>query len=252
MNIVSWNVNGIRAVQKKGFVDWLGETGADVVCVQETKAMKEQLDDELLSPDGYRSIWQSAERKGYSGVAAFVREEPLSVEILGTPEFDVEGRTMILEYPNVSILNCYFPNSQPEGARLDYKIGFCDAILDKCRELVANGTNIVLCGDYNIAHKPIDLARPKQNEQNPGYLPEERAWMTTFLGAGFVDTFRMFCDEPDQYTWWSYRFKAREKNLGWRIDYHCVNEALASSVKRAGIQADVMGSDHCPVVIELA
>jgi exodeoxyribonuclease-3 len=252
MNIVSWNVNGIRAVQKKGFVDWLGQTGADVVCVQETKAMKEQLDDELLSPDGYQSIWQSAERKGYSGVAAFVREEPLSVEVLGTPEFDAEGRTMILEYPNVSILNCYFPNSQPEGARLDYKVAFCDAILEKCQELVANGTNIVLCGDYNIAHKPIDLARPKQNEQNPGYLPEERTWMTKFLGAGFVDTFRMFCDEPDQYTWWSYRFKAREKNLGWRIDYHCVNEALAPAVKRSEIQADVMGSDHCPVVIELA
>jgi exodeoxyribonuclease III len=249
--VISWNVNGIRAAQKKGFVDWLGNTGADVVCVQETKAMKEQLDDELLAPDGYHAIWQSAERKGYSGVAAFSRTEPLSVDVLGSDEFDVEGRTMVLEYPEVTILNCYFPNSQAEGARIDYKIGFCDAILEKCRELVGQGKHILLCGDYNIAHLPIDLARPKQNERNPGYLPEERAWMAKFLGAGFVDTFRTFCDAPEQYTWWSYRFKAREKNLGWRIDYHCVNEALAPAVKSSTILADVMGSDHCPVVIEL-
>jgi exodeoxyribonuclease-3 len=250
--VVSWNVNGIRAAQKKGFIDWLGQSGADICCVQETKAQPDQLDDELLAPEGYQAIWRSAERKGYSGVAAFVREEPLSVDILGSDEFDAEGRTMILEYPEFSILNCYFPNSQAEGARIDYKIAFCDAILEKCRELVGQGRNIVLCGDYNIAHKPIDLANPKQNEKNPGYLPEERAWMTKFLGAGFVDTFRMFCDAPEQYTWWSYRFKAREKNIGWRIDYHCVNEGFAEKVKTSTIQAGVMGSDHCPVTIELA
>ncbi len=249
--VISWNVNGIRAVQGKGFLDWLAAGGADVCCVQETKAQRDQLDEALLAPEGYRTIWHSAERKGYSGVAAFVREEPLSVDILGCPEFDVEGRTMILEYPDVTILNCYFPNSQEGGARLAYKVAFCDAILDKCQELVGKGRHILLCGDYNIAHQPIDLANPKQNEKNAGYLPEERAWMTKFLGAGFVDTFRQFCAEPNQYTWWSYRFRAREKNVGWRIDYHCVDQGFASAVRSSRILADVMGSDHCPVVIEL-
>ena len=251
MKIASWNVNGIRAVQKKGFLEWLGETAPDICCVQETKAQRDQLGEELLAPEGYRTIWQSAERKGYSGVAAFVREEPLSVDILGAPEFDCEGRTLVLEYPRVTILNCYFPNSQEGGARLDYKVAFCDAILEACRELVAKGRNLVLCGDYNIAHQPIDLANPKQNEKNAGYLPEERAWMTKFLGAGFVDTFRLFCSAPEQYTWWSYRFKAREKNIGWRIDYHCVNEAFAPAVRNSRILPNVMGSDHCPVIIEL-
>lgn len=249
--VISWNVNGIRAVQGKGFLDWLGTAAPDVCCLQETKALPGQLDAELLEPAGYRSLWHSAERKGYSGVAAYVRREPLSVEPLGTPEFDLEGRTMILEYPGVSILNCYFPNSQEAGARLDYKLAFCDAILDKCRELVGRGRHIVLCGDYNIAHQPIDLANPRQNEKNPGYLPEERAWMTKFLAAGFVDTFRQFCAEPNQYTWWSYRFHAREKNIGWRIDYHCVDQALAPRVRQSRILPDVTGSDHCPVFIEL-
>ena len=249
--VVSWNVNGIRAAQGKGFLDWLTTTGPDVCCVQETKAQRDQLDEALLAPEGYHTIWHSAERKGYSGVAAFVREEPLSVEVLGSPEFDSEGRTQILEYPDVTILNCYFPNSQEAGARLDYKVAFCAAILDKCRDLVGRGRHILLCGDYNIAHQPIDLANPKQNEKNPGYLPEERAWMTEFLGAGFVDTFRMFSADPGQYTWWSYRFHARDKNIGWRIDYHCVDQGLASAVRSSRIQAEVMGSDHCPVVIEL-
>ncbi|MCK5803133.1 MAG: exodeoxyribonuclease III [Lentisphaeria bacterium] len=249
--VISWNVNGVRAVQKKGFCEWLEGCGADVVCIQETKAMPEQLNEALLAPPSYHANYLSAERKGYSGVAVFSREEPLSIEPLGTPEFDCEGRTVIVEFPHYTVLNCYFPNSQAEGARIDYKIAFCDAVLEKCDELCADGRDIVLCGDYNIAHKAIDLKNPKNNEKNPGYLPEERAWMDTFIGAGYVDTFRMFCDDPGHYSWWSYRFKARERDIGWRIDYHCVNERFRPAVKSAAILKEIMGSDHCPVTVTL-
>jgi exodeoxyribonuclease-3 len=249
--ILSWNVNGIRAIQKKGFTEWLGQQAPDVLCVQETKASPDQLDAELMAPPGYTTVWAAAERKGYSGVAAYVRLQPLAVELLGAREFDVEGRTLILHYPDLTVVNCYFPNSQEAGARLAYKVAFCDALLDKCNELVGAGRDIVLCGDYNIAHQPIDLAHPKANEHNPGYLPEERAWMDRFVGAGYVDTFRLFCAAPQQYTWWSYRFHAREKNIGWRIDYHCVNERLRGRVRESTILAEVMGSDHCPVRIVL-
>lgn len=249
--IISWNVNGLRAIQKKGFVEWLRGSNADCVCLQEVKAEPTQLDAELLEVPGYRLEMYPAVRKGYSGVATYYRQEPLSIEKLGCGEFDQEGRVMILEYPDFSLLNCYFPNSQEAGARLDYKLAFCAAILEKCRELVLCGKNLVLCGDYNIAHKEIDLARPKENVTSPGFLPEERAWMDVFTSAGFLDTFRMFHPEPEQYTWWSYRARAREKNVGWRIDYHCVNEAFRSRVLGAGILASVTGSDHCPVTVTL-
>lgn len=248
--IISWNVNGIRAVQKKGFTEWLQNTRPDLLCIQETKASPEQLDAELLEPDGYRSIWISAERKGYSGVAAFVKTEPDEVRTMGVPEFDCEGRVMVLDYPGYSVVNAYFPNSQPEGARLDYKLSFCKAVLETCDSLVGKGRSVILCGDYNIAHMPIDLENPKQNEKNPGYLPEERQWMDTFTGAGYVDTFRMFCTEPGHYTWWSYRFNARARNIGWRIDYHCVDSHSAARVQASTILDDVMGSDHCPVVLD--
>ena len=250
--ILSWNVNGIRAMQKKGFAAWLAEQAPDVLCLQETKAAPEQLDAELTRPPGYTAIWATAERRGYSGVAAYVRTEPLTVELLGAPEFDSEGRTLILHYPDLTVVNCYFPNSQEEGARLAYKVAFCEAVLARCNELVGQGKDIVLCGDYNIAHQPIDLANPRANEHNPGYLPEERAWMDRFLAAGYVDTFRQFCAAAQQYTWWSYRFHAREKNIGWRIDYHCVNERLRGRVRESTIMAEVLGSDHCPVRIVLA
>jgi len=249
--ILSWNVNGIRAIQKKGFAAWLGRERPDLLCVQETKAAPEQLDAEVLAPLGYRSLWAVAERKGYSGVGTYVREEPLEVEFLGSPEFDAEGRTLIVRYPDLCVVNCYFPNSQEEGARLDYKVAFCEAVLDRCNQLVGAGRDLVLCGDYNIAHQPIDLENPKANERNPGYLPAERAWMDRFIAGGYVDTFRLFCSESGRYTWWSYRFRAREKNIGWRIDYHCVNERLRGRVREATIQADVMGSDHCPVRLVL-
>jgi exodeoxyribonuclease-3 len=249
--IISWNVNGLRAIQKKGFIEWLLGSGADCVCLQEVKAEPSQLDAELLEVPGYRLELFPAVRKGYSGVATYYRQEPLSIEKLGLDEFDQEGRVMILEYPDFSLLNCYFPNSQEAGARLEYKLAFCEAILEKCRELVSHGKNLVLCGDYNIAHKDIDLARPKENVNNPGFLPEERAWMDAFTAAGFLDTFRMFHPEPGHYTWWSYRSRAREKNIGWRIDYHCVNQTFRNRVSDAGILSEVTGSDHCPVTLTL-
>ncbi len=249
--IVSWNVNGIRAAEKKGLFDFLQKEQPDILCIQETKAREEQLTKKFFEQDGYIPFFKSAEKKGYSGVAVYTKEEPLSVKDLGNAEFDNEGRTIILAYPEFTLLNCYFPNSQSEGKRLSYKLDFCQAVLDTCGSLVKEGKNIVLCGDYNIAHKAIDLANPKTNEKNPGYLPEERAWMDRFLSAGYTDTFRMFNREPGNYTWWSYRFNAREKNKGWRIDYHCVNKGFQKAVKKSEILPDITGSDHCPILLEI-
>ena len=249
--VISWNVNGIRAAQRHGFLEWLADVKPDICCVQESKATPDQLDEAVLRPAGYTTTWTSAERKGYSGVAAFSRVEPISVDTLGVPEFDEEGRVQVLEFPSVTIVNAYFPNSQEQGARLDYKLAFCSALLERCNGLRQEGRNLLICGDFNIAHKPIDLKNPKQNEQNPGYLPGERAWMDTFVESGYVDTFRMFNQEPGHYTWWTYRFNARAKDVGWRIDYHCVNSEYKGSVHRSEILKDVMGSDHCPILIEL-
>ncbi|MCR4627124.1 MAG: exodeoxyribonuclease III [Treponema sp.] len=258
MNVISWNVNGIRAVEKKEFVPWLINCGADVVCIQETKANPSQLSPELIAPKGqckdgsevsYNSFFSSAKKAGYSGTAIYSKAKPDNVTVLGVSEFDDEGRVTAAWFGNTVVISAYFPNSQAEGARLPYKLGFCDGILKFCDNLVSSGKNIVLCGDYNIAHKPIDLANPKSNEGNPGYLPEERAWMEKFVNSGYCDTFRHFCSEPNQYTWWSYRFHAREKNIGWRIDYQCVNQSFLPQVKESVILNNVMGSDHCPIRI---
>ena len=254
MKIQSWNVNGIRAAQKKGFEKWLAECGADVVCLQETKATREQLDAFLVSPKGYQSQWHSAEKLGYSGTAIYSKKEPSNVVVgMGIPQIDREGRVLIAEFDSqkLAVINAYFPNSQREHTRLDYKLEFCDAMLKMCQKYVKKGMNIVLCGDYNIAHEAIDLKNPKQNENNAGYLPEERAWMTKFLGAGYVDTFRHFEKGPGHYTWWSYRPGVREKNIGWRLDYHCVNEGFMDRVKASTIYPKVLGSDHCPVELTL-
>lgn len=249
-SVVSWNVNGVRSVLKKGFLDWVDQAQPEVLCLQESRAMPTDLKDEEREPSGYTSIWTPAQKKGYAGVATYTKTEPLSVSTLGIEEFDAEGRMQAIEFKNFTVVNCYYPNSQSEGKRLDYKIRFCDAIQEYCSALVKKGTNIILCGDYNIAHTPIDLARPKANETNPGYLPEEREAMTKFLGAGYVDTFRHFHpDEPDHYTWWSYRANARANNVGWRIDYHCVNEDFLDRVDTSIINNDVLGSDHCPLTI---
>ncbi|MBN1647874.1 MAG: exodeoxyribonuclease III [Spirochaetales bacterium] len=250
--LISWNVNGIRAVEKKGFFDWMKQSGADVIALQETKAQPEQLTKSFVEPDGYHACWSSAVKKGYSGVCVYSKSEPRNVSYLGIGEFDDEGRTLILEYKDFTLINCYFPNSQDGGARLDYKLRFCDAVMDKALELEKSGKNVAICGDYNIAHTPIDLAHPKANENNPGYLPEERAWMDKFIAAGFIDTFRIFNKEGGNYSWWSYRMNAREKNVGWRIDYFCVNPAWKHKIKEANILADVMGSDHCPVSLVFA
>jgi len=250
--IYSWNVNGIRAAAKKGFVEWLKAESPDILAVQEIKAMPEQLDEELLEIEGYAGHWFPAKRKGYSGTALFTKDEPLLVERLGVEEFDDEGRTAIAHFPDFVVINCYFPNSQSEGKRLDYKLRFCDAILEKCNELVLSGKNVILCGDYNIAHTEIDLKNPKSNTKNPGFLPAERDWMTKFLTAGYTDIFRKFHpDEEGHYTWWSYRFSARDRNIGWRIDYFCVNTAYTQAVKEVAILKDVLGSDHCPISIRV-
>ncbi|MEL3906511.1 MAG: exodeoxyribonuclease III [Treponema sp.] len=250
-SIISWNVNGIRAVEKKGFLDWLYNESPDILCLQETKARKEQLSAALVQPvwkeGAYHTYWQSAKRPGYSGTALFCKQEPLNIRTMNIPDFDDEGRVLAADFKTVTVICAYFPNSQDKGARLGYKLEFCAAMLEFCNALQKEGRHLVLCGDYNIAHKPIDLANPKANEQNPGYLPEERAWMDTFTSAGYTDVFRHFCAEPHQYTWWSYRFRAREKNIGWRIDYHCVDSAFMSNVQSSSILADVSGSDHCPI-----
>ena len=250
-SIVSWNVNGIRAAEKKGLLEYMAGEGADVVCLQETKARPEQLSEELMRPAGYTSFFSSAEKAGYSGVAVYTREKPLSADRLRAAEFDAEGRALVVEYPDFVLINGYFPNSQDGGKRLDYKLGYCEVVLNLCNSLVGEGKNVVVCGDYNIAHRPIDLARPDQNEGNAGYLPEERAWMSKYLDAGYVDTFRMFNSEGGNYTWWSYRTRGRERNVGWRLDYFCVNEAFAGRVKSSEIRSEVMGSDHCPVALTI-
>jgi exodeoxyribonuclease-3 len=257
MRILSWNVNGIRAVEKRDFTGWLAGESPDALCVQETKARPEQLSEGLRNPrDGqgrlYHSYWASADKAGYSGVAIYSREEPLDLKPLGVKDFDGEGRVLQAVYRDFVLISAYFPNSQDAGARLPYKLAFCAAILKHCKKLVKNGTHFVLCGDYNIAHTPIDLARPKENEGSAGYLPEERDWMDRFTQAGFVDTFRHFHPgEGGHYSWWSYRANARVRNIGWRLDYHCVDPAFLPQVKQSIIRGDVTGSDHCPVEIEI-
>ncbi len=251
IKIVTWNVNGIRAIEKKGFADWLRAENPDVLCIQETKAHPEQLGPSLRNIDEYTSHWVSAEKRGYSGLATYTKKKPLETRVLGLQEFDSEGRVQVLVFEGCTVINAYFPNSQEAGKRIDYKIAFCDAILALSDELVKDGQNVVICGDFNIAHKPIDLKNPKANVGNPGYLPREREWMEHFIQSGYVDTFRDFNQDPEQYTWWSYRFRARERNAGWRIDYHCVNEEFAPLVEGCEILSNVMGSDHCPVRLQV-
>ena len=256
MRIITWNVNGIRAAEKYGFVDWLVKESPDVLCLNETKAEPGQLSPELLNPPvsgkSYNVFWASAKKRGYSGVSIYTKEQPLDVRFFDKPEFDDEGRVLIAEYPAFTLITAYFPNSQDAGKRLDYKLAFCDAMLEFCNSLVKKGKSFLLCGDYNIAHTAIDLARPKANEKSAGYLPQERAWMDKFTAAGHIDTFRHFHPgESGHYTWWSYWGTARQRNVGWRIDYNCVDKGFISKVKSSVIRPDVEGSDHCPVEIEL-
>ncbi|MGO8694800.1 MAG: exodeoxyribonuclease III [Rectinemataceae bacterium] len=257
IRLMSWNVNGIRSCASKGLFEWLETASPDVLSLQETKAHPDQLPAEFLAPsDGhgeqYRAYWASAKRRGYSGTAIFSKREPRAISFLGSADFDDEGRGLVADFGDFTLVSAYFPNSQEGGARLDYKLRFCDAVLALCDKLVAAGKHVVVAGDYNIAHKPIDLANPKANEGNPGYLPEERAWMDRYTSSGYVDSLRHFNKEAGQYTWWTYRVPgARERNVGWRLDYHCVDESLIPAVKAASIHPEVQGSDHCPVSLDL-
>lgn len=251
MKIYSWNVNGIRAVQKKGFIDWLKEEQPDILAIQETKAHKEQLDEELINIEGYYSYFESGVKKGYSSLAIYTKKEPKEYKNMDIERFDDEGRFQYLDYEDFILINGYFPNSQAKGKRIEYKVDYCDSLLKITNELVKQGRKVIICGDYNIAHKEIDLSNPKQNVGNPGFLPAERSWMTKFLENGYIDTFRYFYPEEEKYSWWSYRTKARDRNIGWRIDYFCVSENFKDEIEDAEILNDVMGSDHCPVVLKI-
>ncbi|MDO4943087.1 MAG: exodeoxyribonuclease III [Lachnospiraceae bacterium] len=247
--LVSWNVNGLRACVKKGFLDVMEELDADIFCIQETKLQEGQIDLDL--PEYYQ-FWNYAEKKGYSGTAVFTKEEPISVQNgIGIEEHDKEGRVITLEFEEYYLVTCYTPNSQTELKRLDYRMRWEDAFRRYLKDL-EEVKPVILCGDLNVAHTEIDLKNPKTNRKNAGFSDEERGKFTELLDAGFIDTFRYFYpDVTGAYSWWSYRFKAREKNAGWRIDYFCVSKILEDRLAEAMIHTDIMGSDHCPVSLIL-
>ena len=249
MKFISWNVNGLRACVQKGFLDFFNEIDADFFCIQESKLQEGQID---LDLPGYQQYWNYAEKKGYSGTAILARETPLSVSYgIGMEEHDHEGRVITLEYDQFYLVTCYTPNSQNELARLPYRMTWEDAFLAYLKELDAKKP-VILCGDLNVAHEEIDLKNPKSNRQNAGFTNEERSKMTTLLNAGFTDTFRHFYPDTEGiYSWWSYRFKAREKNAGWRIDYFITSKRLDDQLEKAAIHTEVFGSDHCPVEVDI-
>lgn len=249
MKLISWNVNGLRACVGKGFMDFFNEQDADIFCLQETKLQEGQID---LSLSGYHQYWNYAEKKGYSGTAIFTKEEPLSVTYgMGIEEHDHEGRVITLEFPEFYMITVYTPNSQDGLARLDYRMQWEDDFLAYIKKL-EESKPVIFCGDLNVAHNDIDLKNPKSNHKNPGFTDEERGKFTVITQSGLIDTFRYFYpDLEDAYSWWSYRFHAREKNIGWRIDYFVVSESLKNRLEDAVIYKDVLGSDHCPVGLML-
>lgn len=250
MKFISWNVNGLRACVQKGFLDFFHTIDADFFCIQESKLQEGQID---LDLPGYHQYWNYAEKKGYSGTAIFTKQEPLTVTYgIGIPEHDREGRVITLEYETFYLVTCYTPNSQNELARLPYRMDWEDAFLSYLKVLDEKKP-VILCGDLNVAHQEIDLKNPKTNHQNAGFSDEERAKMTTLLESGFTDTFRYFYPDTEGiYSWWSYRFKAREKNAGWRIDYFITSKSLDDKLEKAAILTDILGSDHCPVELDIA
>lgn len=252
MKIITYNVNGIRAAIKKGFVDWLKATNADVICLQETKASPEQVNVSDFENMGYHCYWHSAVKKGYSGVAIFSREKPLHIKVgCDIEKYDTEGRVIRVDFKDFSLLNVYMPSGSSGDIRQSFKMEWLDDFYKYAANLKLDFPNLIICGDFNICHKPIDIHNPKSNARSSGFLPEERDWLSAFFNLGFVDTFRYFNSEPHQYTWWSNRFGAREKNLGWRIDYHVVTSSMLSRLKRTIILKDAIHSDHCPVLIEI-
>jgi exodeoxyribonuclease-3 len=250
---LSWNVNGLRAAHRNGhFLPLLEAEAPDILGIQEIKAQVDQLPDEVREVPGYHAYFNPAERKGYSGVAVYSKAEPLEVTRgLGIEEFDTEGRVLILRYPGFVLYNIYYPNGRMSAERLDFKMRFYDAFLQHANAMRDAGNRLLICGDVNTAHREIDLARPKENAKVSGFLPEERAWMDTFLANGYADTLRLFNQEPGQYSYWDMQSRARERNVGWRIDYFFVDEALRPAVQEAFILPQVMGSDHCPVGVVL-
>lgn len=250
MKFISWNVNGLRACVQKGFLEYFKEADADFFCIQESKLQEGQIELEL--PEGYEAYWNYAEKKGYSGTAIFTKHKPVNVTYgIGIEEHDKEGRVITLEYDNFYLITCYTPNSQNELARLPYRMEWEDAFLAYVDSLKEK-KSVIFCGDLNVAHKEIDLKNPKTNRKNAGFTDEEREKFSVLLSHGYIDTFRYFYPEQEQiYSWWSYRFKAREKNAGWRIDYFVVSEDLKEKLEDAKIHTEVMGSDHCPVELDI-
>jgi len=252
MKIIAWNVNGLRAALGKGALEWASNQKPDVLCLQEIKARPDQLKDEQQIFPGYERIWNPAERTGYSGVATFLRVPALETQLgMDAPRFDMEGRVISTLHPDFRLFNIYFPNGQRGKDRLDFKLDFYAHLLEICGLLHARGENLIITGDFNTAHMPIDLKHPKANEKNSGFLPEEREWVRKFLDHGFVDIYRYLYPERIQYTWWTYRLSARQRGIGWRIDYFLVSKTLSSRVKDAVIYENVPGSDHCPVELVL-
>ena len=253
MKLISWNVNGLRAAVNKGFDDFFKKENADIFCIQETKMQEDQLDENIKGIfKEYNSYWNSAEKKGYSGTAIFTKKKPMNVTYgIGIEEHDKEGRVITLEFENFFMVNCYTPNAKRELERLDYRMVWEDEFRKYLLKL-NESKPVVMCGDLNVAHEEIDLKNPKTNRRNAGFTDEERGKMTELLNAGFTDTFRyLYPDKPDMYTWWSYMFKAREKNAGWRIDYFIVSKSIENKIKESYIYSEIMGSDHCPVGLAL-
>ncbi len=252
--LASWNVNGLRAAHKKGFLDWLHSAQPDILSLQETKCHPDQLIPELRQPAGYHTYWAWAEKKGYSGVALYSKTEPNNVQIgLGIEAYDREGRTIVAEYDNFVVIGAYFPNGSRDHSRVPFKMAYKAAFLDFCNELLAAGKSVIFCGDVNTAHKEIDLARPKPNRTKTGFLPEECAWLDKIVAQGYVDSFRhLYPEQTSAYSWWSYIGGARGRNVGWRLDYFFTSPDLVPRIAEAAIHADVLGSDHCPVSLQLA
>lgn len=252
MKVVSYNVNGIRAAVKNGLIEWLKKTNPDVLCVQEIKVDVADFDPKPFEELGYKAYLFSAQKKGYSGVAIFSKAAPDNVERgCGHDLYDSEGRVIRLDFKELSVLSCYFPSGTSGDERQDVKMQFLDFFLSYIKKLEEKIPNLVVCGDYNICHKPIDIHDPIRNKDVTGYKPEERAWMDSFFNAGYVDTFRVFNQEPHQYSWWSYRAGARKNNKGWRIDYISVTEVMRKKLKSAAIYQDAVHSDHCPIGVDL-
>jgi exodeoxyribonuclease-3 len=251
--IISYNVNGIRAAAKKQFFDWIQEENPDILCIQETKAQPEQLDNSFLKPDGYHTFWHSAEKKGYSGVAIFTKEEPKHVEYgSGMEKYDKEGRILRADYENFSIISVYIPSGSSGDHRQAIKEEFLEDFYVYIENLKKSFPNLIISGDYNICHRPIDIHNPVSNKKSSGFLPHEREWVSKFIDMGFVDSFRLHHPEtPDRYSWWSYRANARANNKGWRIDYQMLTESLRDKCVGADILDQVKHSDHCPIKVSM-